>query len=484
MSVEPSPRSRLHHSGQAKLFGGDAEISAMSISAPHQISNFKTFRVPNISDYLDENQKEKFENKFFRTRTGEAGRKGYSQKITHDQLVMVDIIRKPGDTEAVAFSRSGPRDYTVFHPSNIKAAIVTCGGLCPGLNDVVEELVQMLYYNYSVDKIYGIKSGFRGFYEEQYLPYLELNPQNTKNIHQRGGTILGSSRGGFDKDKIVNVCLEKGINQLYFIGGDGTHRAANIIYQEARARKLKMTVVGIPKTIDNDIGIIDRSFGFDTAVEQATKAIDSARIEAECIPNGVGIVKLMGRSAGFIAAHATLADRNVDICLIPEIPIDMNDVLSQVDNSLRTMGHCVIVVAEGAGESLMSEKLDARTDESGNKKLPPIGEFLKEEIEKHFKSKGVPINVKYNNPSYMIRSVPANAADSVYAMILAQNAVHGAMAGYTGYTSAMVNNRTVMIPMDLIVRSSPTNLQPNGRTWERVIRITHQRDREFIGMSK
>lgn len=308
------------------------------------------------------------------------------------------------------------------------------------------------------------------------MPYWALTPENTKDVARRGGTFLGSSRGGFDKDKIIDACLDHGINQIYVIGGDGTHRGADILFKETRRRKLKISVVGIPKTIDNDIGLIDRSFGFDTAVENAVKAIESARIEAECIPNGIGIVKLMGRHAGFIAAHATLADRSVDICLIPENPVKMDGpggVLKHVERSLDRIGHCVIVVAEGAGEELLASASNER-DESGNKRLPPIAEFLKTEITKYFKKMNVQVNVKLNDPAYMIRSVAANAADSVYCMILAQNAVHGAMAGYTGFTSAMINNRTVFIPMEVIVKTSPTKLEPKGRTWERVTRSTHQ----------
>lgn len=467
----PSAVDRLHHSGQAGIFR--EEVQAMLEEAPHVVSRIRTFRVPNVQDWLSLTR---FENAFFRTRLGDTGRKGYRQNISHDQLILLDLVRTPEKISAIGFNRAGPRDYIVFRPKEVKAAIVTCGGLCPGLNDVIYELVQMLHYNYSVDKIYGIKSGYRGFYDPACLPYLELNPENCANIHQRGGTILGSSRGGFDKNKILNACLKRGINQLYIIGGDGTHRAADILYQESRSRNLKMVVVGIPKTIDNDIGLIDRSFGFDTAVQEAIRAIDSARIEAECIPNGIGIVKLMGRHAGFISAHSTLADRNVDICLIPEIDIVLegpDGVLAQIEKSLERIGHCVIVVAEGAGDNLMNAEIQ-EVDESGNKRLPPIGEFLKNAINKHFKKKNMLVNIKYNDPSYMIRSVPANAADSVYCMILAQNAVHGAMAGYTGFTSAMVNNRTCMIPMSVIVKCSPTHLEPSGRTWERVTRSTHQ----------
>jgi 6-phosphofructokinase 1 len=252
---------RLYHSGQAKLFSSD--VLESSIEAPdHQVTNIHQFRVANITEWLPDLTKH--DNKFFRTRLGGKGRKGYKQKITHDQLILMDIVRRSNDPNGIAFARSGPRDYTLFQPTEVKAAIVTCGGLCPGLNDVIEEMVQMLYCkvvlvfficfimsidNYSVDTIYGIKSGFRGFHEDEYLPFMLLTPLMTKNIHKRGGTFLGSSRGGFDKDKIIDTCVKFEINQLYIIGGDGTHRAAHILYQESRARKLKMTVVGVPKTI-------------------------------------------------------------------------------------------------------------------------------------------------------------------------------------------------------------------------------------------
>jgi len=287
--------------------------------------------------------------------------------------------------------------------------------------------------------------------------------------------MLGSSRGGFDCAQIMDALERKGVNQVYIIGGDGTHRGAIQLVEESVKRGLKMTIAAIPKTIDNDIGVIDWSFGFNSAVAQARKAIRSAVVEARCAPNGIGIVKLMGREAGHITAHATLASREVDLCLIPEVPFRLdgpNSVLTHIEEALQNQGYAVIVVAEGAGQDLLQGS--GMTDESGNKVLPEIGMYLQKKISEYFKKKEITASIKYHDPSYMIRSVPANASDSVLCILLAQNAVHGAFAGYTGFTSAVVNNRTVLLPMSVVTSSSPAYLNPNGRTWERVCVLTHQ----------
>jgi len=302
-----------------------------------------------------------------------------------------------------------------------------------------------------------------------------LTPETVRGLHNLGGTLLGSSRGGFDLQKIMDAVESKGLNQLYIIGGDGTHRGAIELAQEGVKRGLKLTVTGIPKTIDNDIGVIDWSFGFNTACAEARKAIRSAVVEASCAPNGIGVVKLMGREAGHITAISTLASREVDLCLIPEVPFPMggpDGILAHIEGSVRSQGYCVVVVAEGAGQELL--KSTNQRDESGNKVLPEIGMYLQKEIQSHFAKKGMNASIKYHDPSYMIRSVPANASDSVLCMLLALNAVHGAMAGYTGFTSAVVNNRTVLLPMSIIAASSPSYLNPQGRTWERVCNLTHQ----------
>ncbi len=234
----------------------------------------------------------------------------YNQLITDDEVVLLDIVRRQGvNTKAKSFIRAGPRPTIVFNRSEVKAAIVTCGGLCPGLNDVIEELVKTLYYNYGVDTIYGIRSGYRGFHDKAYYPWMTLTPKSVEGVHDLGGTILGASRGGFDEDKIIAACIKHGVNQIYVIGGDGTHRGANKLAQNALKRGLKMAVACVPKTIDNDIGVIDKSFGFDTAVGEAVKAIHSALVEAKCTPNGIGVVQLMGRHAGYIAPRMSIASR-------------------------------------------------------------------------------------------------------------------------------------------------------------------------------
>ncbi|RLN14452.1 hypothetical protein BBJ28_00002729 [Nothophytophthora sp. Chile5] len=408
-------------------------------------------------------------------------RKSTYNKIMGETDVILGDIRRNDRQEAVsrAYVRAGPREELFFDPTNVKAAIVTCGGLCPGLNNVVRDITLALWNLYGVREIYGIRMGFAGFFnwtsmDQKEAPVM-LTPKTVENIHHHGGTILGSNRGGFELDKIMNFLVTHEVSQVYVIGGDGTHRAANKISEECRQRKLPIAVAGIPKTIDNDVDLLDRSFGFNTAVEEAQRAIRSANTEAKCVPNGIGVVKLMGRSAGFIAAHASLSSGDVNLCLIPEIPIELEGARSCLDHLERVVeeqGHGVVVVAEGAGEELLGTS--ATTDAGGNKKLPPIGAFMKDRIQEHFASKGKECTVKYIDPSYMIRSVPANAADSLYCMLLGQNAVHGAMAGYTGFTVGLSANRVVFFPITAITKNSPRCLDPFGRTWERVLCLTRQ----------
>jgi 6-phosphofructokinase 1 len=332
----------------------------------------------------------------------------YNKMIGKEDFIINDIVRKyKGRGSSDAYIRAGPRATLHFSPTEVKAAIVTCGGLCPGLNNVVRELVRALVNLYHVDTIYGIRGGFLGFHEKVgYEPEI-LTLEKVTDIHHQGGTILASARGGFDKDVIINFLLKHGINQIYIIGGDGTHRGANALAEECLKRNLNISVAGIPKTIDNDVDIIDRSFGFTTSVEAAQAAIMSAKIEARCnMPNGIGIVKLMGRSSGFIATHATLASGDVDLCLVPEVSMVLdgpNGCLSFLMERVRKQGHAVIVVAEGAGEEVLGKSTEK--DAGGNRKLPPIGEFLKAEISKYFKEQGIESTVKYIDPSYMIRFV-------------------------------------------------------------------------------
>jgi 6-phosphofructokinase 1 len=405
------------------------------------------------------------------------GEVSYNKVIDKEDYILNSIVRNFKKKEFIdAYIRAGPRAITHFDPKKINAAIVTCGGLCPGLNHVIRELVHALIYLYDVNKIFGIRGGYHGFSDAGDYKHTILTIAKVLECHHQGGTILASSRGGFDLDQIISFLIKHDINQLYIIGGDGTHRGAFSISQEVIKRGLNISVVGIPKTIDNDVDLIDRSFGFTTSVEAAQDAILSAKTEAKCnLPNGIGIVKLMGRSAGFIAAHSTLASGDVDLCLIPEIAIELEGdkgCLPYLMKRIKEQGHAVVVVAEGAGEELLGKSIEI--DASGNHKLPSIGDFLKKEITSYFKKEGMEATVKYIDPSYMIRSVPANASDSLLCMLLSQNAVHGAMAGFTGFSVGLVNNRVVFIPIPKLVATSPRLMDPNGRTWERVIAMTRQ----------
>eukprot|EP00956_Cyclotella_meneghiniana_P032193 scaffold87397_cov70-Cyclotella_meneghiniana.AAC.4 len=378
----------------------------------------------------------------------------YNKVIGKDECILANIRREPGKVDATkAYVRAGPRAELHFNPKTVNAAIVTCGGLCPGLNNVVREITRSLYFLYGIEgKVYGIVGGYKGFYDPATPPVI-LTPDSVENIHHEGGTFLGSSRGGFDMDKIVEFIKSKNIRQLYVIGGDGTHRGAFKIHETCMEKGLHIAVA-----------------------EAAQAAIRAAKVEASCnLPNGVGIVKLMGRSSGFIAAHATLGSGDVDLCLIPEVPIELegpNGCLPHLWRRVKKNGYAVIVVAEGAGEELLGESTE--TDASGNKKLPQIGEFMKKAVNDYFKKQGEEATVKYIDPSYMIRSVPANATDTLYCMQLAQNAVHGTMAGFTGFSVGLCNNKMCLLPIPELVATSPRQMNGKGRTWERVLAVTRQ----------
>ncbi len=401
------------------------------------------------------------------------------QDATKSDVILGDIVRKAGaEPFSRAYLRAGPRETLFFEPKHVKAAIVTCGGLCPGLNNVVRETTLTLLNLYGAHTVYGVRGGYRGFVDGSEP--IRLTRESVAKVNSRGGSVLGSARGGFDVEAVLRWCRRYGVSQLYVVGGDGTHRAANIIGREAIARKLHLAVACIPKTIDNDLDLIDRSFGFNTAVAAAQQAINVAKVEAECnLPNGIGIVKLMGRHAGFVAAHAALASGKVDLCLVPEVPIELEGqygCLPHIERVLERKGHAVIVVAEGAGEELLGEESTA-TDAGGNRKLPEIGPFFKTKVGAYFAAKRKEVTIKYIDPSYMIRAVPADSSDSIFCMLLSQNAVHGAMAGYTCFTTGLVCNRTVYIPIPAITENSPRMMDRCGRTWERIISVTGQPNR-------
>jgi 6-phosphofructokinase 1 len=388
-----------------------------------------------------------------------------------DDTVPQKIVVHKNSPRGTHFRRAGPRQKVYFDTDEVQACIVTCGGLCPGLNTVVREIVCGLSYMYGVNKVLGIAGGFRGFYARNTI---HLTPKIVNDIHKRGGTILGTSRGGYELSKIVDSIQDRGINQVYIIGGDGTQKGASTIYEEVRRRGLKVVVAGIPKTIDNDIPVIDRSFGFDTAVEEAQRAINAAHVEAESAENGVGVVKLMGRYSGFIAMYATLASRDVDCCLIPESPFFLEGeggLFEFMERRLKDSGHMVIVIAEGAGQDLLNAT-DAQ-DASGNKQLTDVGLWISHRIKEYFAKQNKLLTLKYIDPTYMIRAVPSNAADNVYCTLLAQSCVHGAMAGYTGYTSGLVNGRQTYIPFNRI-NEKQNKVVITDRMWARLLSSTNQ----------
>ena len=370
-----------------------------------------------------------------------------------------------------AFEKAGPRSKIYFDPSKLKCGIVTCGGLCPGLNDVIRAVVLSLYHNYGVRNVFGFPYGYEGLtYRYGHTP-IELDPGAVSRIHEYGGTILGSSRGNQDIGEMVDTLDRMNIGLLFAIGGDGTLRGGQAIAEEIQKRGLKIGVIGIPKTIDNDISFVERSFGFETAVSHAVKAIDAAHTEAKGARNGIGLVKLMGRESGFIAVFASLARSDVNFCLIPEVPFGLDKLVELVRARLQTRGHAVIVVAEGAGQEILGAT--GERDASGNLKFKDIGTFLRDRIVAHFKSTGMEATLKYIDPSYTIRGVPANAYDSAFCLLLGQNAVHAGMAGRTNMVVGFWMSTFTHVPIPLAV-SQRKKVDPDGWVWGSVLTSTGQ----------
>ena len=402
--------------------------------------------------------------------------------VSDDELVRYDLDTRQDcrdNGKARFFELAGPREKIYFSPSHVHAGIVTCGGLCPGLNDVIRSLVRCLWYRYGVTRITGIQYGFKGFLPEYNVEIKPLNPEVVDDIHKVGGTMLGTSRGGGERTaEIVDAIERLNLNMLFTIGGDGTQKGSLAIAEEIERRQLKVAVVGIPKTIDNDLLFIDKSFGFETAVAKAAEAVSGAHSEAHSSMNGIGLVKLMGRDSGFIAVHTVLAVHEANFLLIPEVPFDLegpNGLLPQLEARLASRHHAVIVAAEGAGQDLLAasgEKSNG-TDASGNRKLADIGLFLKERIQQYFDAKGWEINLKYIDPSYLIRSAPAIPIDSVYCERLGNNAAHAAMAGKTKVLIGMVHGEYVHLPMQIAV-SSRSHVNPEGSLWRDAVDATQQ----------
>ena len=400
--------------------------------------------------------------------------------VRDDEHVLYDI-EADASKECKSYTReqlmekAGPRERIFFSPSHVHAGIVTCGGLCPGLNDVIRAITRCLWYRYGVRRISGIRYGYQGMLPENNIPTMDLNPDVVDDIHKIGGTALGSSRGGGERTQdIVDTIERLNLNMLFTIGGDGTQKGALKIAEEIERRGLRISVVGVPKTIDNDLAFIQRSFGFETAVAEATGAVASAHSEAHSITNGVGLVKLMGRNSGFIAAHTALASHDANFVLIPEVPFDLEGeagFFQALKARLERRNHAVVVVAEGAGQELFSP--EEKTDDSGNRRLGDIGLLLKKRMGEYFDGIGMKVNVKYIDPSYIIRSAVAAPTDSLYCSRLGNNAAHAAMAGKTRIVISQVNNTFVHIPIRMTV-SERNNVDPESSLWRDVIEATHQ----------
>lgn len=383
---------------------------------------------------------------------------------------------RPEDFDPDLFmERAGPRELLRFEPRATRVAVVTCGGLSPGVNNVIRSLVLELRFQYGVSHLVGFRYGFRGMNPARGYDPIPLTYELVRTIHNEGGSVLGTSRGAEEADVIVDNLVEMGINILFCIGGDGTLRGAHAIWEEVERRGLAIAIVGIPKTIDNDIPFVYKTFGFDTAVEVVRQAIDGAHVEAIGTINGVGLVRVMGRDSGFIAAYGSLASMQVNFCLVPEVPFDLHGeggFLDCLEKRLQRHGHAVIVVAEGAGQQFFKNSKHEH-DASGNVLPHDVGIFLREEIAKYLRKDGNMFAMKYIDPSYMIRSVKANASDAIFCDNLARNAVHAGMTGKTDVVIGLWHGIYTHVPIPLTVRGRK-HIHPESYLWRSVVAATGQ----------
>jgi 6-phosphofructokinase 1 len=402
------------------------------------------------------------------------GEAHFRSKLTH---TISDDVRVPEQIEIGAepglqFELAGPRAKLFFDPKQTRAGVVTCGGLCPGLNNVIRSLFLELHYGYGVAEVIGFRDGYGGLDPSRGVEPVQITPQFVDSIHQKGGTILGTSRGPVDIGKAVDNLIARGVNILFTVGGDGTQRGANALYQEARKRGHPLSVVGVPKTIDNDVGFVSRTFGFFSAVEEAKRILDCAHTEARSVLGGIGVVKLMGRHAGFVTAGAVVASQDVNFALIPEVAFKLEDFLAALKQRMLDKSHAVVAVAEGAGQEVLGADTTAH-DASGNVKLKDIGPYLCEKISSYFKSEGIPVVIRYFDPSYQIRSRPANAEDALLCGLFARHAVHAAMAGKTGLVIGFLHERFIHVPIELLATHTK-RLDPASGWWRSVLAATGQ----------
>lgn len=411
------------------------------------------------------------------TQLGEAR---YESPITFsssDDFFTPSIVQWQGGKapdDLLLFEKAGPRRNLFFDAAQTRAAIVTCGGLCPGLNNVIRSVTRELIRGYGVKSVLGIRGGYRGLDPDRGKPPIELTDDVVEDIHKEGGTMLGTSRGPVDMGIAVDFLIKQGVNILFTVGGDGTQRGGNALFEEAKKRGHALAVVGIPKTIDNDVRYVSRTFGFGTAVDEAVRVINSAHTEARSVDNGVALVKLMGRHAGFIAAAATVASQDVNFCLVPELPFTLQGqggLLAALERRLEKKDHAVVIVAEGAGQELLGAS--GEKDASGNTKLQDIGLFLRDALNTHFKAKGTEMTMRYFDPSYQIRGCPANTEDALLCDRMGRQAVHAAMAGRTGLVISYLHGQYVHVPISVIAEGSK-RVDLDGELWRAVRSSTGQ----------
>jgi 6-phosphofructokinase 1 len=397
--------------------------------------------------------------------------------VNDSERVPATIVRtsdaQPADS--LLFELAGARQNLFFNPPETRAGIVTCGGLCPGLNDVIRSLFFEMRHGYGVKEVLGFRWGYQGLDPEHGTEPLVLTHELVDRIHLQAGTILGTSRGPVDKVRAVENLIRRRVNILFAIGGDGTQRGAREFYEEAKRRGHALSVVGIPKTIDNDIPFVARSFGFLTAVQEAAKVLQRAHTEARSVQNGIALVKLMGRHSGYLTAAATVASQDVNFTLIPEVPFQLEGkggFLPVLERRIVNRGHAVIAVAEGSGQELLGNTGNER-DASGNVKLSDIGLFLQKKIEEWFKGRAIPYIMRYFDPSYIVRSSPDNVEDTILCDQFARHAAHAAMAGKTGLVIGLLHDRFIHVPIELLT-SRQKRLDPDSPAWSAVLSATGQ----------
>ena len=396
-----------------------------------------------------------------------------SDHLRIPENIVIDPTSAANDE--LTFELAGPRSKLFFDPKHTRAGIVTCGGLCPGLNNVIRSLFLELHFAYGVKEVIGFRGGYQGLDPVKGKEPIVLTPEFVAKIHKEGGTVLGTSRGPVNIRMAVDNLIQRGVNMIFTVGGDGTQRGGNELFQESRKRGHALAVVGIPKTIDNDVAFVSRTFGYLTAVSEASKILSNAHNEAQSVENGIALVKLMGRRAGFVAAGATVSSQDVNFALLPELPFKLdgpNGFLAALKERVMNRSHALIVVAEGAGQDLFTAD-ELKKDDSGNIKAKDIGLFLRDQIEKYFKSENIPVVMRYIDPSYIVRSSAANSEDAILCDLFARNAVHAAMAGKTGLVIGYMHDRFIHVPIELLT-SRKKSMDPHSFQWKAVRASTGQ----------